>query len=286
MAGISYAQVVTGHTFDPRLMLLDPMLAEVAEGNEDELGCDQDPLSQTIASQTRKCEIDPIKSHQGEKLLEGSYQNFAGFLIKDSSREINVDETAVEAEIARLRSRMPIGYFVGRKPSALEFEAWLVNINAELGGGRVNFSHYEGRGFFSLEADCEKTKTHLLTSTPHRNLRGMCVLQPWVPGFSPDKPQVLYVPTWITLRKLPREYLNSAEQIAEQIGKLIGSDPDNPNRREPRFCIGLNPKEGWESEVVINRKSGEKIPVLIDYDNLPIRCRFCWSTHHQVKNCE
>jgi hypothetical protein len=95
-----------------------------------------------------------------------------------------------------------------------------------------------------------------------------------VPGFSPDRPQDLIVPTWITLRKLPREYLKSAEKIAQQLGKLIGSDPDNPTRKEPRFCIGLQPHLGWESQVIIQGKSGEQTHIILDYDDLPIRCRF------------
>jgi hypothetical protein len=145
--------------------------------------------------------------------------------------------------------------------------------------------HYEGKGFFSLEADSGETQKKILSATPQK-LKGMCVLQPWMPGFESTKPQEVSVPTWVTLRKLPREYLNCASGIAEQLGILIGSDPDNQNRCEPRFCIGLNPKEGWETEVVISRSSGEKVPVLIDYDHLPIRCRFYWSTQHQVKNCD
>jgi hypothetical protein len=114
----------------------------------------------------------------------------------------------------------------------------------------------------------------------------MYVLQLWVPTFNPDKPQDLFVPTWITLRKLPRKYLKIASQIVEQVGNLIGSDPDNQHKREPRFCVRLRPRERWEPEVIIQRKSGARIPVIIDYYNLPIRCRFCWLTKHQVKNCE
>jgi hypothetical protein len=108
----------------------------------------------------------------------------------------------------------------------------------------------------------------------------MCILQLWIPSFNADKLQQLYVPTWITLRKLPREYLGIAAQIAEQVGKFIGSTASNPNRRELRFYIELKSGEGWKPKIVIKRKSGEKIPVLINYDNLPICCRFCWSTRH------
>jgi hypothetical protein len=110
----------------------------------------------------------------------------------------------------------------------------------------------------------------------------MCILQPWVPAFNPDKPQDLYIPTWITLL----EYLKIASQISKQVGTLIGCDSDNNSRREPRLCMGLKPKEGWETEVIIKKKSGIEVPVVIDYDNLLIKCRFCWCNKHQVKNCD
>lgn len=102
---------------------------------------------------------------------------------------------------------MVIGCFVGQKPLALEFEAWLVSVNEELQRGSVSFSHYSGKGFFSMEADCENTQQRLLTLEPQRNLKSLCILQPWVPSLDPDKPQDLFVLTWITLRKLPKEYL-------------------------------------------------------------------------------
>lgn len=100
MAELSYTQAVTGKS---RFILLDPMMAEVDEYLEDEQGDGRGFLSSTIVAQTRNCEVDPIRAHQGEKLLEGSYRNFASFLIRDSAREISIDESIVDAETARLR---------------------------------------------------------------------------------------------------------------------------------------------------------------------------------------
>jgi hypothetical protein len=174
MTSLSYAQAVTRNTFDPRLMLLDPMMAEVTDGYEEELRQGQELLSNTIAAQIGDGAVDPTKGHQGEKLPDGTSRNFAGLLLKNASREIQVDENLVEAEITRLRSRLLIGCFVGRKPSALEFEEWLVGLNAKLEGGSVCFSHYEGKGFFSLEADSGETQKKILSATPQK-LKGMCV---------------------------------------------------------------------------------------------------------------
>jgi hypothetical protein len=98
-------------------MLLNPMMAEVEEELEGIRRDRQDPLSQTIEAHTRNCAIDPVKNHAREKLPEGTYQNYFGFLIKDSMKEIEVDERIVEEETTKLRAKMVIGYFVGKKPS-------------------------------------------------------------------------------------------------------------------------------------------------------------------------
>jgi hypothetical protein len=91
----------------------------------------------------------------------------------------------------------------------------LASLNSSLDSGHVHFSHYEGREFFCLEVDCGATQKQLLTLIPICTKVGLGILQPWISWFNPDRPQELTVPTWITLRKLPRGYLKSAEKIAQ-----------------------------------------------------------------------
>jgi hypothetical protein len=165
MAGLSYAQVLTGDGFDLCLLHLEPPLVTLGGGNEDALeGC-QGPLSQTIKAHMRSCTIDHVKHRLGEKLPEGSYRNYVGFLIHENTCIIKIDEANrfhwssnyCRFPTIKLKSTMVIGCFMGKKPSALEFEAWLVALNEELNDGSAVLSHFEGRGFFSLEADSEET---------------------------------------------------------------------------------------------------------------------------------
>jgi hypothetical protein len=148
---------------------LELQFATTGEGDDDIQEARQGPLGQMIEAHTRSCEIDLVKSRLGEKLPKGSYYKYIGFLIRKNTRIIEVDEATVEEETTKLKSKMVIGCFVGKKPSALEFEAWLVALNAELNGGSVVFSHFEGRGFFSLEADCKETQKKILTLPPQCN---------------------------------------------------------------------------------------------------------------------
>lgn len=79
----------------------------------------------------------------------------------------------------------------------------------------------------------------------------MCIFQEWIQGFDPEEPEDLLIPTWITLRKLPREYRRSAPEIAATIGKVIGQEGHAPHNNDLRFCVGLKSGAGWETEVIV-----------------------------------
>lgn len=54
----------------------------------------------------------------------------------------------------------------------------------------------------------------------------------------------------------------------------------------PRFCIALDTSSSWETEIEIeDHPSGKLIPILVDYANLPIRCRYCSDLNHQISSC-
>jgi hypothetical protein len=77
-----------------------------------------------------------------------------------------------------------------------------------------------------------------------------------------------------------------AHEILARIGKLIGEAASNSNRFDPRFCVLIPFGVGWESLVVVdNSYMKAKVEVMIDYDNLPIRCKFCYDTSHYFKDC-
>jgi hypothetical protein len=115
-----------------------------------------------------------------------------------------------------------------------------------------------------------------------------------MPGFDPYverkgnqsvAPSGMKIPTWITLRKVPEEFIGVAEQIAQNIGDLLGVDAANNSFADQKFCIGLDGK-GWEPSVTVkNKNTGKQYKILIDYNFLPIRCKFCLDTQHCVKDC-
>jgi hypothetical protein len=94
------------------------------------------------------------------------------------------------------------------------------------------------------------------------------------------------IPTWVTLRNISDEFRGVAHQIAAGIGEVLGSDIGTNSSDDPRFCLGLESGRGWQTSVVITNSATQlNSGVLIDYNFLPIRCRYCLNTAHCVKDC-
>lgn len=96
----------------------------------------------------------------------------------------------------------------------------------------------------------------------------------------------MLIPTWITLKKLPLHFFGVAQEIAASLGKVLGKDAQNTYFKDPKFCIALDTSVGWKTELEIeDRLTGKLIPILVDYANLPIRCRYCNDLNHQSNAC-
>jgi hypothetical protein len=94
------------------------------------------------------------------------------------------------------------------------------------------------------------------------------------------------IPTWVTLRQVPKEFQSVSHQIAVGIGEVLGADEANGSLEDPKFCLALDSGAGWEPTVLVtNSISQTKATILIDYNYLPIRCRYCLSTDHCIKDC-
>jgi hypothetical protein len=94
------------------------------------------------------------------------------------------------------------------------------------------------------------------------------------------------IPTWIILRHVPLEFGGAVQQIAAGIREVLGCDPNNKGANEPRFCVSILSNKEWEKSVTVsNAATNKKTTIIIDYDHLPIRCKFCMDPSHRVRNC-
>ena len=94
------------------------------------------------------------------------------------------------------------------------------------------------------------------------------------------------MPVWLTLKNVPEEFLSSAQEMAGTLGTILGWHRGNPLSADQKFCVAV--KTGVPFDLVLeamNPVNGETTLVQVDYNNLPIRCRYCLSTSHLIKNC-
>jgi hypothetical protein len=239
----------------------------------------------------------PTKAQEGEQLPSGYSRSYAGLLIKDLKREIQVNQDAVKCEMDFLQNFAVIAFFIGRRPLESQMQGWLETLKVQVQGPLVRGRNI-GRGFFIIKADDHEVVKNLLLLTPFQSNQGLCVFQRWSPNFDPEDElggasrgprgghQGFKIPTWITLRNVREEFMGVAQEIAAGIGEVLGTEDANDSLKDPRFCVGLSAGGGWEQSVVVtNPITKQKHTILIDYNFLPIRCRACGDTTHCLKEC-
>lgn len=141
-----------------------------------------------------------------------------------------------------------------------------------------------GRGFFYVRTDTQETALKLM-NRPHRFSGGTTYYQLWVPGFNPNRPHGVFLPTWISIRLLPLEYFHSSRAIAKHIGIVLAEEIPSDMSKDHRSCIALDFSKGWIASVGILSVEGKMVEIPIDYDLFPLRCLACWDMSHYKDKC-
>ena len=111
-------------------------------------------------------------------------------------------------------------------------------------------------------------------------------MQPWMPAFDASKPQGTRMPVWLTLKNVLEEFLSSAQEMVGSLNIVLGRHRWNSVSDDQKFCVAV--KTGIPFDLVlevVNPVNGETTLIQVDYNNLPICCRYCLFTSHLVKNC-
>ena len=88
------------------------------------------------------------------------------------------------------------------------------------------------------------------------------------------------------MKNVPEEFLSNAQEMAGSLDTVLGRHRGNLVSADQKFCVAV--KIGVPFDLVLeamNPVNGETTLIQVDYNNLPIRCRYCLSTSHLVKNC-
>lgn len=275
-------------------MRLESRRARPVESGDSIAGL-QDAFSSIFAQQQNPTgTLYPTKALPGEDLPAGYSPSYAGFLLRDTDRVIKVDQALVKQEMDFLTNLVATACFVGGKPPNTQLRHWLTQVQ-ETVQGSLTLGRNLGKGLLLVKSDTTNTLNKLLLTTPNRSSQGLCIFQRWVPGFEPfsergcimdGKTTGMKIPIWVTLKQIPDEFRGVAQQIAEGIGELLGADSANSKTEDPRFCLALSSVLGWVPSVTVyNEKTKTNITILIGYNYLPLRCRYCLDTKHRIRDC-
>ncbi|KAG0623894.1 hypothetical protein M758_3G209300 [Ceratodon purpureus] len=229
--------------------------------------------------------FNPYQATPGEKLPAGYGRNYHGLLMRHFSAGPQLDHSILERESQRLKETTVIASFIGKKVPQHALADWILSINQKLGFVGVSFRMDMSRGFIFLSTINVATTKMVLALTPHNTPWGICVYQEWVNNFNPDNPTGLRIPVWISLLKLPHEFKPLEGYVAASLGPVYMADSQNKHNRDPRFCVGLDLAQGWPSAIELDGLEGKSNTILVNYDQAPVRCKFCYSLRHKVADC-
>jgi hypothetical protein len=230
--------------------------------------------------------LNPYTPVAGEVLLEGTFRNSQGLLVRECQLvlENTLDLDFLQKEVSHLRKHVIIVRFVDSSPNL--HAGWLNELQKEIQPGRIVLHKEAGCGYSYIRTDCEETTWRILGLSPHRMQAGTTLFHNWVPSFDPSKPVDLTIPVWISLRRLPLEYLDCAYELASQVGKVIGEDKRTSVNDDPRFCITLDVQEEfWLLSLAIPNVDDKKAQIFIDYEDDQVRYKHCLDHFHLSERC-
>jgi hypothetical protein len=104
--------------------------------------------------------------------------------------------------------------------------------------------------------------------------------------FNSEKPEGMRMLVWITVKNVLDELLSNSLELAGSPRTVLKKHKGNPYSGDQIFCIAI--KIGVPFDLTtgtVNPMTQETALNQLNYNNLPICCRFCWSTSHLIKDC-
>ncbi len=117
---------------------------------------------------------------------------------------------------------------------------------------------------------------------PHKSLWRIAIYQEWMPLFNLELPHELKIPIWCTLKMLPMEFKAFGTKFTTWVGKTLGKYFNNIKKRDPRFCLGMDPKHGNIFIIKIPRMI-EGVEVLVDFEKYLVICHFRGNPQHLTR---
>ena len=73
--------------------------------------------------------------------------------------------------------------------------------------------------------------------------------------------------------------------IASSQGLMYMANPYNNHLQDPCFYIGLDISSGWPSALKLKGLAEKLNIIFINYEHIPVQCKFCLSLNDKVMDC-
>ena len=116
------------------------------------------------------------------------------------------------------------------------------------------------------------------------------LLKPWHPLFDASRERVDKIPIWVRLPALPLHFWGPVHfrRIGDILGTYLDADfsyLETHEKKMARIMVNINIREGLAE--TINLDWGPTvISQILDYENIPFRCRRCHKYGHPASDCD
>lgn len=192
----------------------------------------------------------------------------------------------INARIQYMRDHALISKFVGIWPTKRALRAWISAVWHPKGDISL---HLGLKGFFTTVFNCLEDRTRILEGGPYFFNSAGLFLKGWVERFNPDKEDLSSAPVWIRLYSLPWEYWEetSLQEIGNAIGQFVRVAEETrlcKHTSYARICVYIDLKQPLPDTVSFFHEDSEWVQV-IDYEQVPFRCRKCHDIGHLYRDC-
>jgi hypothetical protein len=200
--------------------------------------------------------------------------------------KVAVHSSSARPFALRLAENGLIGQFTGLWPSPKAMASWLDLNWRKIIKGQLSTA-FCGKGFYVFLFENKADRDLIFRSGPYfMGTRGM-YLNKWTPDFSPENDIPSAVPVWVRLPFLPLHCWN--DETIKNIGNALGRFIDRAEPREglqscARLCVEVDLEKGLPEAIQLIL-DGWTYTQMVDYEQLPFKCKYCHEYGHFAKNC-
>ena len=139
----------------------------------------------------------------------------------------------------QLKGQVVIATFVKGSLIVEAKKAWVEDLVLLVQPGRILWHREARRGFVYVKTNKVET-AQLLIHRTHQFSKSTALYQPLIVGFSPNRPQGVFLPTWFSFCLLPLEFFPVSRTIALQLGQVLAEGIPVDATKDHRFCVAMD----------------------------------------------